>query len=71
MVGKVNQANISMWIFQKELQNFILEKLRFSSSGGTGGLGGSGESSEDEREGRIRVGRDYQAIIQSWAIIGQ
>ena len=31
-------------------------------SGGTGGLGGSGESSEDEREGRIRVGRDYQAV---------
>ena len=25
-------------------------------------MGGSGESSEDEREGRIRVGRDYQAV---------
>ena len=25
------------------------------------GIGGS-ESSEDEREGRIRVGRDYQAV---------
>jgi len=32
------------------------------AGGGTGGLGGSGESSEDEREGRIRVGRDYQAV---------
>jgi len=31
-------------------------------AGGAGGLGGSGESSEDEREGRIRVGRDYQAV---------
>ena len=38
--------------------------LHVDLSGGTGGLGGSGESSEDEREGRIRVGRDYQAIIQ-------
>ena len=34
-----------------------------SNGGGAsvGGLGGS-ESSEDEREGRIRVGRDYQAV---------
>jgi len=34
-----------------------------SSNGGGGGGGHVGsESSEDEREGRIRVGRDYQAV---------
>ena len=60
-VGWKSQSNQNILC---ELSIWVECGFHVDFSGGTGGLGGSGESSEDEREGRIRVGRDYQAIIQ-------
>ena len=54
---EVGQTLVRLWSDWSDSKN---SELLLEISGGTGGLGGSGESSEDEREGRIRVGRDYQ-----------
>ena len=54
------QILVRLWSDWSDWSNSKNAELLLEISGGTGGLGGSGESSEDEREGRIRVGRDYQ-----------